>query len=317
MPARKTTTVLWVLVLVFGSTTFWLWRALAEERTRANLLQAQVEEQESLPATVTADFPEMAAPAVKILEKSNEDVQSTEKQDFDAVERRLLLNEHYREARRRFRHLELKSGHIDLAKVMQISPETADRLIGLFVEQELRYLEKAHPNPRNEEELRVRKLKIEQAELEQDAEIAALIGADKLVKWKEYQASLVVRHQVRQFGAKLFAAAEPLREDQIEPLIAAIHAERVRASKVLSEYTASLVWSGGMESKSHAYRNTRQLELAEAANKRIHEKASSILSPSQLTILDDILRRQFELEQAEYQMYRVQDDVSRVNSVID
>ena len=105
-----------------------------------------------------------------------------------------------------------------------------------------------------------------------------------------------------------------MREEQIDPLITAIHGERMRTQQDLSEYTASLVWSGGMESKSHAYRNARQLELAEAANKHIHEKASSILSPPQLAILDEILRRQFELEQAEYQMYRIQDDVARIEA---
>jgi len=313
---RKSTAILLFLVLALAATSIGLWRALAKERAVADSLQTQVVQRDLVPTVVAPGPSDIAPPEAQIVEKPNGDEPPLGMEDYGEFERRLLRDASYREARRRFRQLELTYGHLDLAKVMQISQETADRLIALLVERELRYAEKAHPNPRNEEEARIRRMKIEQSEQEEDAELAALLGQAKLAKWKEYQASLPARHQLRQLGAKLFAIGEPMREDQIEPLIAVIYAEQKRLKQELSEYTASLVWSGGMESKSLAYRNARQLELAEAANKRIHEKASSILSPPQLTILDDSLRRQFELEQAEYQMYRVQDDVSRVNTAI-
>lgn len=100
--------------------------------------------------------------------------QPPEKKDFNAWERRMLQNESYREARRRYRQLELGRGHMDLAGSMGISQETADRLIALLVEGELRYLGGANRNPRNEKEMRIRQMENLQAQHEQDAELDAL-----------------------------------------------------------------------------------------------------------------------------------------------
>ncbi len=314
---RKSTAIALLMLVGLAGTSIWLWHALVQERARADALQARSEFRESIPTTAAPDSSVALPSEARPSEQSGEVEMPPLQQDFAAYERGLLQNESYREARRRFRQLELTSGHLDLAKVLGISQETAQQLLAVLVDRELRYLSQPRPNPRNEEELRIRKQKIQQAEQEQDVEIAALIGQAKLAKWKDYQASLPVRHDVYRLGAKLFAIGEPLREDQIEPLVSAIHSERKRVKQELADYTASLVWTGGMEEKSHAYRNKRHSELTTAADSRIHAAASSILSPKQLGILDDMMRGERELQDARFQEWRAQGEASRISAGAD
>lgn len=297
-----------------AATTIWSLRAFVTERARANSLQARIDFQGPDSVATTPDTPGAVPFAESDPEDSGEGEAPAAKMYSDSYEARLLQSESYREARRRYRQLELASGHIDLARVMGISQETADRLIALLVERELQYLGRANRNPRNEKELRIRQTEIAQAQQEQDAEIAALIGEAMLAKWKDYQSSLPIRHQVQQLGARSFAIAEPLREEQVEPLIAAIHSERKWIKQELANYTATLSWSGGKEGQSHASRNTMLAELTAAANERIHAAASSILSGNQLQLLDDMMRRERELQGARFQKWR---EADRVNAGID
>ena len=314
---RKSTAALLAIVAALAATSVASWRALVKERDRTEALQARMQPRDcpGVAATTARQAVPAADVAVKQAPTTCEDASAPDTADFD--EPRLLQDAQYREAMRRFRILELTSGHVDLAKVLGISQEKADRLIKLLADRELRYLSKPHPNPRNEEEQRIRQAEIERSQQEGDAEIASLIGEARLSEWKDYQQSLGSRHDVYQLGANLFAIGHPLREDQVEPLIAAIHEERKRVDQKLRDYTASLTWSDGMEVKSHGYRDHRRTELLEAADERIRASASDILSPAQFAVFEDMLRRSRELDAARQQMWRAQSDAARFTAEAD
>lgn len=317
---HKQSTILAVAFVASIATSFWLWRLLGAERERADDLQARVVRFESLRAASTPERP--AGPAIsstplpagtgdtKVAAKPEHDEQRLMADDWTEYERRLLQNPKYREAWRAKRRLELASGHGDLAAVLQISQESADQLMDLLVDRELRYLDKPHPNPANEEELVVRKLEIKEAELALDTELVALLGEAKLANWKEYQASLPTRHQVLQLRAALSTSAEPLREDQMEPLISVMYTEQKQLKAELADFTATLAWTDGMEEQSHLRRNERHAELAIAANKRIHAAAASILSKQQLARLDGMQKREFDMQDTHFRMQRAMSDMS-------
>lgn len=292
-----------------------LWKQLAEERERADALAGH-EAEFALPAE-TAAVPEQVPGAPPDSTEVTPAKKPDEDTDWYPQERQLLQDPTLREARRRYRQLELASGHIELAKVLGISQETADQLLALLVDRELRYLSKPHPNPRNPEELRIRKLENEQAQYEQDREIAALIGEARLPLWKEYQASLPARHQVRQLQLILFGTDEPLREEQVEALITALTRESQRAQQELSHYAESLKWSGGAESKSQPGRNKMLASLAAATDERTRAAASAILSQSQLESFERMIRSQRELREAHFEEMRAQDQAARLISGVD
>ena len=305
---RKSTAFLLFVVAALAATSIWTWRALVKERDRAESLQAKIESLEqhsaelSLELTATADTMLGDSDIVESPESADETPTMT---DPNAMELRALQNDSYREARRRLRHLELARTLMDLAKVLGISQKTADRLIALLVEGEIEYLSQPRPSPRNVNDIRDRQMEFQQAQSARDAEIAALIGAAKFSKFKEYQSSLSTRHQVYQLGAQLFASGDSLRENQIEPLISVIHKERQWVRQELSEYRSSMAWSGGMEELSEQYLNERQVELIKTAHERIHAGAQSVLSSGQLEVFDDLMRRERERNDAGLEVMRI------------
>jgi len=317
---HKQSTILAVALVATIATSFWLWRLLGTERERADVLRARVVQFERMQAASTPERPAgSAASSAPVMEETGNagaaarpenDEQRSMADDWTEYERRLLQNPKYREAWRAKRRLELVSGHVDLAAVLQISQESADQLIDFLVDRELRYLDKPHPNPANEEELLVRQLEIKKAELARDTELAALLGEAKLADWKEYQASLPTRHQVLQLRTVLSTSAEPLREDQMEPLISAIYTERKQLKAEMADYTATLAWTDGMEEQSHLRRNERHAELAIAAKERIHAAAASILSQQQLASLDGMLKRELYMQDAHFRMQRAMSGMS-------
>lgn len=313
---HRSTNVLLLIIAALAATSIWLRGELLEERDRADSLQARIDE----PGGVDADAvpapagPTDAVPAGSVAAAAGDDTAQLPKaEDLHADERRLLRNDAYREARRRFRQLELARGHIDLARVLGISQETADRLLAMLVDRELAYSEKPFRNPRNEKEVRQRQMDTLQAQHENDARIAAVIGSANLPRWKEYQASLRERHWVNDMSARMIGEAESLRADQVDQLVAAMYAERRRAEQELSEFSENLTWSDGMEPKSRRYRDERHAELARVAEQRLLAAASSILSAKQLAYLDDRMKRERELEDAEAEQSRAFDEAARIS----
>ena len=312
---QRSTAIMLLATAVLTATTVGFWRAWVAERARADALQVRLDTEKPRVATAAAD---LADGAVKALDETGTPMdtlpESAAKQpELFAEMRRHLQSKAYRDARRRVRTLELARGYIDLAQVLGISQKTADRLLALLVEKELEYLDRPQFNPGNEKEAAIRQLEGQQLQQARNAEIAALIGADKLSRWEQYEASLPARHEVRQMAASVFAPVEPLREDQHEALIRVIHSERQRVRQDLSEFTESLVWSGGMEGQSHIYRGERLGELTGAANDRILAAASSFLAPGQLAALDERLRRERELQEAEFQQVRAMMEAEEIS----
>ncbi len=297
---RASTAILLVLVAALVATSGVLWRKLENERVRASAAAGSLETAEAPADRVAPALAGSPGPGGAEPRAGGQGDAPDASADYLSDEARYYQNEAYREAQRKSRTLELEEGHIDIAEALGISREKADRLIALLVDQELRYLSTPHPNPRNEEELQARRLENERNQIESDTEIAAVIGELNLSKWHEYQASLPVRHQIRELRLELADGTYPLRADQVEPLIGIIHGEQQRARDQLTEFTAGLTWSEGMEAKLEGYWSAREADLNRAAEDRIRTAAGRILSPDQLEALIVQLRRDREQQQARY-----------------
>jgi hypothetical protein len=320
--------VLAIALVACVASSSWLWRELRAERERAEVLQTRVLELESMPAQAipaerpvapAASPPDAAPAALSVREpKSVVEVAAADashehpaRVDYRDREARMLRDPQYREARRALNRAGMASTYIDLPASLGISQDEADKLIDLLTEQDLRRWEESVRDPESEEELRKRALQIDEMQRANDAEVAGLLGKAKLAQWKEYQASLGARHQVLQLRTTLSAGPAPLREDQVEPLIAAMYAEQKQVAEALEEYTATLTWSAGQQPVSQSLSNERRVQLSAAANERIHMAAASILSQPQLESLDEMLQRQLDMEKAEYDMMRASEGAAR------
>jgi DNA-binding transcriptional regulator YbjK len=130
-----------------------------------------------------------------------------------------------------------------------------------------------------------------------------LLGDEKNARFQEYMETRNTRMQVDQFRPQ-FTGADTLRDDQVEPLIAALHVERAQMQQELKEYGATLASDDASQKYSE-----RRIELMKAAYDRMHAAAAPILSSSQTKRLDALLKRDLERQEAQARMVLVQSKI--------
>jgi hypothetical protein len=190
--------------------------------------------------------------------------------------------------------------YVDLASALQVPQETATRLIELLADIEVRHLGDENAGYTNPSDMDARAAAVRESGKQEKAELIALLGEDGYRRWQGYQESLPTRYQMHDLREQLSSTSEPLRDEQLEPLIAAVHAERVRFNDDIHEYVEHL--QPGQE------RDMRHTDLwpqqVAATHARIHASAASILSPVQLAELDSILDELRRREAAQIQVER-------------
>src|SRR3954465_9273033 len=99
---------------------------------------------------------------------------------------------------------------------------------------------------------------------EHDAKLLALLGQDRFDRWQTYMETRGTRMQVDAFRAQL-NGADAMRDDQVEPLITALAAERKQMQAELEEYRESLGPDGDTQETANTL-SARQLEITRAAH---------------------------------------------------
>ena len=89
------------------------------------------------------------------------------------------------------------------------------------------------------DELRQQKERLEAEERAYQAKLRELLGEEKSAQLQSYMESRQTRMQVDRFRMQL-TGADLLRDDQVEPLIAALHAEQAQMQQELQEYRDTL-----------------------------------------------------------------------------
>jgi transposase len=112
------------------------------------------------------------------------------------------------------------------------------------------------------------------------------------------------RMQVDQFRTQL-TGADVLRDDQVEPLITALHAERSQMQRDLEEFGRTLDKGTDPMGTQRKYLE-RETELTKEAYGRMKSSAAAILSSTQLQKLDDMLKRDIARRETQLRMQRIQ-----------
>jgi hypothetical protein len=126
-----------------------------------------------------------------------------------------------------------------------------------------------------------------------DAEIAALLGPDKLREWKEYEQSAMARFQVQHLR-QMLPPDVALRAEQLRPLVTVISREQ---RQMFEDRTLVALAPGEVPDEDWQKRmHERHLEQTAARNQRILDAASSILSPKQLEYLGSLLQQELDAQ---------------------
>jgi len=318
---RASTVLLLVLALSGAgvSTAFWL--ELRAERALNVELSERLNAAAAIPiasapvvpetvANLAAEAPQVVAPVVAAAPLPSPDELVAKKamrsgyEEWQSRQRRLMSDPKFREAFHEQERLRLATRRENLVRLLGLSPEQADAVIDLSIERQMDSQTRSLSGEMSMEELQRRNESMEVQEREYQAKLRDLLGEAKAAELDTYMESRQTRMQVDRFRMQL-GGAEPLREDQVEPLIAALHAEQSQMEKEMQESQGTMKPEGDPAAFQRQYAE-RQTEAMKAAHKRMHSAATGILSSSQLEKLDAMLKRDLERHEAQQRMARIQ-----------
>jgi hypothetical protein len=285
---RKSEAAFSVAFIAALASSLWLWHALAAERLENAELVARLQ---TPAATNTSRVPmnDVVRTTVANASSPTQTTAPTEttsqprpgtgaEQDWTKTQRRLLEDPKYREASREQRRLVYAPRREKLIRLLGFTPAQADAVIDLQIDTEFSWMQNGGTYDG----------RIAAAEADLQIKLKSLLGEARFGQLEDYMASRGTRMQVDRFRGEL-TGTDLLRDDQIEPLIAALQVESARQKQELGEYEASLA-QGDPTAVSKLYEQ-KQVESLKSTNIRMHAAAVGILSSSQLKGLDAMLER--------------------------
>ena len=311
---RRTLYLLGVMICGLSAASIYLWLELDEERAANAQLRAQLETQAVMPASGQPAEAAVTAPAVTLpsptpaASTANAETPAPShvtgrQEDWDAYRRRMMLDPRYREVQREQSRLALAPRRANLVRLLGMTPAQADAVIDLQIEREWQQADQM-VNPATEE-LRQQQRQIAEAQEKVfQAKLQEMLGQEKNARLQHYMESRQSRMQVDTFRTQL-SGADSLRDDQIEPLIEALHAERAQMRDELEQYRETLNFDGDSTDEWQRY-SERQRELMKDMHAGMHASAAAILSSSQLEQLDAALDRELQRHETKMRMSKLQ-----------
>jgi hypothetical protein len=295
-----------ILSTVSTVATVWLWIELRDERHRNLTLEAKVmafgaarttaasEKRSNLAAAAPASI--AANPAAAAESSTSPRAPAGSVNDEIARERELLSDLKYRDARREQLRVLYALRRSNLIRVVGLTPEQADSVLDLQIDRELNWIE----NDLTDERARA-------DELADQQRLREMLGDEKSRQLQAYMQSRPTRMRVDDFRSEL-SGADALRDDQVEPLIAALHGEDVRLKETQEKNRAALLQDGNSPD-ARSRLGERQLESLKATYERMHSAAAPVLTSSQLDRFDAMLKRDLDRRSAEQRIDRIRAQV--------
>lgn len=293
------------IIAALAATTIWFWRSheLEQQRsselsTRVVALEQRLHDLEARPASVATDVATAVAlePAAKNVEipsaTTTPQDSTTEAEVRDHLRKaaqhqsEMLRDPAYRKSQIEAGRRQFARTRADAIRVVGMSPEQADRVIDLWIERNLRFME-MNPGLAGEPPSAAAQEATKRAgEAEQD-ELRELLGQEKYEKWGRYLATGQERFEVSQLREQLAGMNEPLSDKQADLLVETIYSEQQRRSNEYEEYVKKM----GITDRNVVSAQDRQrwLDLEKEANQRIHTAVAGTLSAKQLASLDEML----------------------------
>jgi len=309
---RASTIVLTCLTAASTASAAWLGVRLNEELADNEVLRADLQAQQRLlrslplPTDVAPPHrpaasqpPEEAPPTSKVpspVESMADAVPpGTRARDFGETRRQLFGNPEYRKAMHTQQRMMIEQRYRDMPKALGLSPDKANQVFDLMAESNMQNFEGRERRLVTQSD--GSQMFVDQNRSREDAALAKVLGTEGMQQLQDYRESMMSRSEVRQLGNELVGSSDPLRGDQMDPLFDLIYIEQKRLQQEWNEIATSGVDGAKMSSK--------RSEAAIAANQRILDSASSVLSGAQLAALKEMYRRQKAQMESQDEMTRL------------
>jgi hypothetical protein len=304
---RRSIIVLLAALMASGGSTFWMWQQLRAERDANSVLRERltVLGQQSTTAVAPLQAAARASSSATSERVTKVDAHTppanlpaSPQDDIDNRQLLLLKNPEYLKALRAQRRQTLEYQFRQLAQVLKLTPEKSAALFDLLADQSVEAAVMRWQSRATEGEERALRSAMEERDRKADADLETLLGASNMIRLREFRETLGSRIEVNRLRSELSGGAEPLRDDQFEPMLGIVFAEQQRMNRELQDYYTT----GPTADGTHSI----QTEFAVAANQRIVESAKAILTKAQLTAIEELYRRQRAQMEAQDTITRIQ-----------
>jgi hypothetical protein len=260
------------------------------------------EEPPALPADTAVPEPEAeGAPRVDDLAKSEAEARALRRMPSDqAAWLKRLADPASRAVLRAETIAEMRQTSPDLARAIGLTPQQETKLIELLADQELQMRELG---ARGHHATATRPVDHHQLKERQEEELRALLGSEKVERFRQYRASAPERAQVQALRARL-DGANALREDQATRLVALMRQEReayvasftdIGAGGFMANYPFT-PFSSGDEPAEEIQFAEAQLGRTEEFLQRLQGQAATVLTREQLRRYAEIQEEQMNSE---------------------
>lgn len=254
-------------------------------------------------------FQTFAANAFGVSRSADPELQRRMQEQRDQ-QRRMLQNPEYRELMRAQHRESMNHVYGDLEVLMGITSEQAEQLRDLLADQQVRRMEdapsfiQADGSPNDQVKVREYQERQQQIQSKNEQEIASLLGPN-YSDWQSYQQNAWSRSTVMNLKQNLASSNEPLRADQIKPLVDAIAREQQR----ILQPTRNQVWNPQqMDSAARVRMQEEFLERTAQSNERVRNAVNGLLSPAQLEQLTRQQDQQLRMQQLNLKMLRAREE---------
>jgi len=225
--------------------------------------------------------------------------------DWEADQARLMRDPKYREAFRARQRLAYAPRRENLIRLLGLTPAQADAVIDVQLDAEAQHNELAGMNGDSEEARVEQQVRLEALDQHLQDQLRSMLGEDKRARLQSYMESRQTRMQVDQFRTEL-TESNALRDDQVEPLISALHVERAKMLSDMSEFQKALMPTATSDANWMQRQSASEVEIIKSMNERMRLAASSILTSAQLKVLDAMLARDLERISAQERLNSIQ-----------
>lgn len=314
MSTRRGPFILAVIAGGFAAASGYLWHELGQERARNADLSARLKAmtptlESARSAAAAGPIPSPSSPASSpstpappVATASPPQV-TGKQEDWEAYQRRMMRDPRYREVQREQTRLALAPRRANLIRLLGMTPAQADAVIDMQIEHEWQQGEQMN-NLATEEQRQQQRQRADVQEADYQAKLREMLGGEKHLRLQHYMETRQTRMQVDTFRTHL-NGVDSLRDEQVEPLIEALHVERQKMQDELDQFGESLRREGESNDAWQRY-GERQIELMKDMHAGMHVSAAAILSSSQLDQLDAMLNRELQRHETNMRMSKLE-----------
>ena len=188
-----------------------------------------------------------------------------------------------------------------LFKEMNLTPEERQKFSELLLDQQTKAME-AGMGLFEEGGLTNVTQSVQAQQKESEEQLKALLGEERFTQYQEYQKTVGDRMQLDQLRRQMETAGTPVQDEQLQQLLALTKEERERVPAPFPQDAQGA--AANMERMVSGEFMEKQMAWQEEINRRVLERATTVLTPDQLKAYEQFQTQQINMQKLGLKMMK-------------